>query len=278
MPVFPFPFPPCTAGRSLLGRCLRGSVCVAATRVGFAHPLRRGASADLFRLPVPVLCIAGLCALLSSHCLHSLSRGVICSSSGCAGGLRALPKLAGRPSVGTPGCPLPRMCLSAGYLGPPSLLQGLCAPVGFVCSATLGSRACLGSQSERSTAFSVHCPPSPWFAWFSKTSQLPFGPACEGDSQRTETPASGLPPSLGAQAPALKFSIFSLFYVSLLSPTSLEAWGLLQLRGCFVEVVPYLEFLMYLQEGLQSPPLSLIPELNFKQLFQGKKKKNDKRF
>ena len=139
LPVLLFPFPPCAAGRSLLGRCLHGSFRVAATRVGFAHPLRRGASADLFRLPVPVLCIAGLCALLSSHCLHSLSRGVICSSSGRVEGLRALPKLASRPSVGTPGCPLPRLCLSAGYLGPPSLLQGVCAPVGFVCSATLGS-------------------------------------------------------------------------------------------------------------------------------------------
>ena len=131
LPVLPFPFPPCAAGRRLLGRCLRGSFRVAATRVGFAHPLRRGASADLFRLPVPVLCIAGVGALLSSHCLHSLSRGVICSSSGCAEGLRALPKLASRPSVGTPGCPLPRCVCPPATWARPLCCKGCVRPLGL---------------------------------------------------------------------------------------------------------------------------------------------------
>ena len=41
--------------------------------------------------------------------------------------------------------------------------------------------------------------------------QLPLGPACEGVSLCTGTPVSGRSPSLGAQVPAQKFSVFSLF-------------------------------------------------------------------
>ena len=129
------------------------------------------------------------------------------------------------------GHPCPALCAGCvcriilGYLGLPSVLQGLCALAGLVCRAILGP----GSQpsvwghspravnGRRGVAFSVYCPPSPCFAWFSKT-QLPFGPACEGVSLCMETPVSGLPPSLRAQASTQKFSVlFSLF----MSPSSL---------------------------------------------------------
>ena len=55
----------------------------------------------------------------------------------------------------------------------------------------------------KSAAFSIFCPLSPWFAWFSEIPQFPLGPACEGASQCTGTlPVSGLLPSLGAQVPS----------------------------------------------------------------------------
>ena len=58
---------------------------------------------------------------------------------------------------------------------------------------------------------------APTFAWLSEVPQLPLGPSCEGIPQCVETfPSSRLPPSLGAQAPVLKFS-FSLSLSLLMS-------------------------------------------------------------
>ena len=115
----------------------------------------------------------------------------------------------------------------------------------------------------RSSAFSLFCSPSPCFAWFSKTLQLPLGSSCKGAFLCMGTlPVLGLPPSLGAQALS-RGSLSCPFFISLsfllphsrelsLSPVPQpEAWGLLlSSRGCFVGVVPFLvEFLMCLWGG-----------------------------
>ena len=50
----------------------------------------------------------------------------------CCPGLYTSPLLAPQSH------PLRCLCLSAGYLGPPSVLQGLCALAGVVCPITLG--------------------------------------------------------------------------------------------------------------------------------------------
>ena len=83
---------PCAAGRNLLGRCLCVSFCVAATCVGFPQPpkltlcvaglctpvsapwaglCRRGLVWTCFGSLCPPSALRGLCALVSSRCLHS---------------------------------------------------------------------------------------------------------------------------------------------------------------------------------------------------------------
>ena len=83
----------------------------------------------------------GLCALVSSHCSHSLSWGLFVLLLAVPGGMCALPKFICLPCR-HPSPTLCAGCLSAvtlGFLGPPSVLQGLCALAGFVRRATLGS-------------------------------------------------------------------------------------------------------------------------------------------
>ena len=85
---------PCAAGRNLLGRYLCVSFCIAATCVGFPQPpkltlcvaelctpvsagrvglCRRGLVWTCFGSLCPPSASQGLCALVLSHCLHSLS-------------------------------------------------------------------------------------------------------------------------------------------------------------------------------------------------------------
>ena len=131
------------------------------------------------------LCISGLvCTRLSSPtCVPLLQRSTL-----SVVGLVCL-------SFGSLGC-----CLrQGGYVHDSPLCSG--APVGI----SLVPRAhCLIRAPVlelRSSAFSLFCSPSPCFAWFSKTLQLPLGSACKGAFLCMGTlPVLGLPPSLGAQA------------------------------------------------------------------------------
>ena len=131
--------------------------------------------------------------------------------------------------------PSPALCtrhvfrVTLGYLGLPSVMQGLCVLGGLCAAAILGflslsPRSVWGHTTGavkglRSVAFSVSCPPSPCFVQFSKTSQLPFGPVGEGVSQCAQEFLlfrDSLSPSLRAQAPVQNFSVFS-FLMSLSS-------------------------------------------------------------
>ena len=74
-------------------------------------------------------------------CLHSLSRDLFFPLSAVSGGLCALPKFVCIPFNRTPVPTLHLLGLSTtylGYLGPPSVLQGLCILAGFVCPIILG--------------------------------------------------------------------------------------------------------------------------------------------
>ena len=121
LPVLLFPILLCAAGWNLLGRCLCGSFCcglhlclLPSARLSSSFVSR--ACVHLFRLPglpfasrgcvhlFQLLRLASVSqvwcglvsalwgcplrrrvyALVSSHCLHSLSQGVICSSFSCA--------------------------------------------------------------------------------------------------------------------------------------------------------------------------------------------------
>ena len=73
-----------------------------------------------------------LCALVSSYCLQSLSPGLFVLSA-VSEGLCALPKFVYLPSIGTPVPPFRQQFVTRGYLGLPSVLQGLCMLAGFVC-------------------------------------------------------------------------------------------------------------------------------------------------
>ena len=172
---------------------------------------------DLGRLPSApklALWVAGLvCSCFGSPGLPSASRGCVRLSRARACTLR---------------CPLHWLCVRrhTRLPGPPSVQQGLCALPGFVCRATLGSPSPpsvwgqgLGAVNGlRSAAFSVYRPPNACFAWFSGDFTAPLWARLWGVSLCTGTPpVSGLVPSLGAQAPAQKFSIFPL----LMSPSPL---------------------------------------------------------
>ena len=167
---------PYNAGQNLLGRCLCGFFCIAATCVGFPQPPKltsvSRALCALVSAPRAGLCIVGLvwtcfsslclpsaswslCAFVSSHCLHSLSRGLFFLFPLCLEGRVRCPSLYVSPLSAPQFRPLRRLCLSAwahplcyalarfvcpvtlGYLGLPSVLQGLCALAGCVCCTTL---------------------------------------------------------------------------------------------------------------------------------------------
>ena len=145
------PVPPCTAGGSLLGRCLCGSFCFSVTCVGFPQPPKRilcvaGLCTLDSQFLRPTLCVArlvypcfssrcglcvaglvwtclgclcspsalgGLCAVVSIHCLHSFSQGLFVLSA-VPGGLCVLPKSVCLPSIGTPVPPfVPAVCLAS---------------------------------------------------------------------------------------------------------------------------------------------------------------------
>ena len=112
---------PYNAGQNLLGRCLFGSFCISATCVGFPQPPKltsvSRALCALVSAPQAGLCIVGLvwtcfsslcppsaswslCAFVSSHCLHCLSRGLFVLSA-VQGGLCVLPRFVCLPSIGT---------------------------------------------------------------------------------------------------------------------------------------------------------------------------------
>ena len=147
--------------------------------------------------------------------------GVICSSFGCARRDVRAAQVYMPPLSAPQSHPLRRL-----FVGRHTRLPGpaLCAArvvcAGWVCTPchsripepppVWGHRP-RAVNGLRSAALPVYCPPHSRCASFFKTVQRPLGPACEGVSLCSGTPVSGLSPSLGAQAPAQKFSIFSLF-------------------------------------------------------------------
>ena len=127
-----------------LGRVWLSSraVCVAETCMG--SPGLVSASQGLWRssrLPGPSPCVSGLMALASSHRLPSFSRSLCAFLPAVLRGLCVLPKFVRLPCLCTPGLPSVQglcgllgvvCCTSLSYLGPPSVLKGLCALVTFV--------------------------------------------------------------------------------------------------------------------------------------------------
>ena len=135
--------------------CIAGIVCTCLSSLGvhsasrglcrlvsapWASILRHWASVALFRLTVPTLYVAGfMCTCFLSLPTFSVS-GVICSSFSCTRKFVCTAQvcmlhlyLNPSPALCT-GC----ACRSTpGYLGPPSVLQGLCTMAEFVCLATL---------------------------------------------------------------------------------------------------------------------------------------------
>ena len=161
------PVPPCAAGRNLLGRCLCGSFCPAATCVAFLQS------------PMLTLVIVGL--MRTSF-----------GSSGLSFALQSSCVLLLGSRVCTLCCPLCWLCLSVvPHLA--TWAHPLCCK-GCVCWLGLYAMPLCGIPSPpsvwvhgpgavnglRSAAISVYGLPNPCFAWFSETSQLLFRPACEG--------------------------------------------------------------------------------------------------
>ena len=74
----------------------------------------------------------GLCAFVSSHCLHSLSRGLFVLLSAVQGGLCVLPKSVCLPSIGTP-VPLFALAVFVCRLPEPTLCAARIVCAGWVC-------------------------------------------------------------------------------------------------------------------------------------------------
>ena len=81
----------------------------------------------------------GSCALVSSQCLHSLSWGLLVLLAVSQKSCVRYPSLYASPLSEPQSCPLRGLCLSASYVGLPSVLKRLCVLVGFVGHTTLGS-------------------------------------------------------------------------------------------------------------------------------------------
>ena len=191
-------------------------------------------------------------------------------------GLCALPKFVCLPSISTPDPPFAPAVSPGIELGTwtrPLCFKGSALLAGFVCPTTLGSwsPSSVWSFSPwavkglRSAAFSVYCPSSPCFAWFSKTSQVPFVPRLWGSFPVLRNPCFRAPylPWGTSSCPEV---LFFPFYVFLLSPISfqgawpvpLEAWGLLlSPRGGSVGVVPWWVFDVFVGEAGSLPILLL---------------------
>ena len=208
-----------------------------------AWPLHPASSVDLSGLPLPALCVVRfVCTcFLSPPALFLVELMCFTLLSAVLRGLCVLPKFVCLPCLGTPGLPfVPQglcgvlgfvCCASLSYLCPPSVLKGLCALARFVCLPEAYSQ-CLSLLSGwghnpgavnrlRSSTFSVYRPLKSLLCPFSKTLQLPLAPIFGGASLCLGTlPVSGPTPSAHKFLP--KFSIFSLFNVSILSPTSFQ--------------------------------------------------------
>ena len=206
--------------------CIKGLVCTCL--LSPARPLFH-----LSWLPRPALCVpwfvstAEVCMpFLSWHPRPALCTKMVVCSSVC------MPHLFHHPGLA--------LC-ATGLLW---------ASLHFPCLPSDRGHSLWAIYRLKSAAFSIFCPLSPCSAWFSEIPQFLLGPACEGASQCTGTlPVSGLLPSLRAQAPIQKFSLFSLFMSSFsILPNSWEIslyhWrpGVFCCRrGCFVGVFLYLD-------------------------------------
>ena len=170
--------------------------CIVETYVGFPQPPQGPPSVSW-----------GFCALVSSHLS---SARLMCSFSPpdlppvhcmCWRGSYASPLLVPQPAV----CVVGFLWASLSRLSPPS-------GWGHSLQAVHGLR---------SATFSVFCPLISCFAQFSKTSQLPFEPACKGAVHRNSscfrTPS--LPQSTSSHSEVL--SLFP-FYDAILSFTSFQ--------------------------------------------------------
>ena len=98
---------------------------------------RRGACVHVSQLPGLVSASWALCALVSSHCLCSLSPGLFVPLAVPQESCVRCPSLYASPLSAPQSCPLSWLCSSAGYLGLPSVLQGSCVLAGFLCPITL---------------------------------------------------------------------------------------------------------------------------------------------
>ena len=96
-----------------------------------------GACVHLFQLPGLVSVLRGLYALVPSQCLHSLSRELLVLLAVPQESCVCCPSLYTSPLSAPWSCPLSWLCLSAGYLGLPSVLQGLYTLAGFLGPITL---------------------------------------------------------------------------------------------------------------------------------------------
>ena len=202
-------------------RALCSGDCVHVIRLPWPASASRGLVWTCSSSPRPSSMMWGLCTLVSSHCSHSLSWGLFVLLLAVPGGTCALPKFICLPLSAPQSHPLRRL-----FVGRHTRLPGpaLCAArvvcAGWVCTPChsrfpepppVWGHSPWAVNGLRSAALPVYCPPSPCCASFFKTVQRPLGSACEGVSLCSGTPVSGLSPSLGAQVPAQKFSIFSLF-------------------------------------------------------------------
>ena len=187
--------------------------------------------------PPAALCAAGLLGICFLS-LPALCRRGLFVLSAAPRGLCALPKSECLP-IGTQPCPLrphwdsrPALC-AASVAHWAALCAARALRAGWVClprrpplSVPARARCLFGGHSPsavhglRSAASSVYCPPSPFFAWFSATSKLLFGPRLwesfpvHGNSCCR---APSLPSGTSSCPEVLQVLPFN---VSLLSPTS----------------------------------------------------------
>ena len=243
------------------------------------HTLRHAPYVHFFQLPLPALCVAGFMCTCFVSLPPLFVAGAISSSFGREGCVNCT-SLYAFPLWAPQSLTLRQLCLlHHSWLPGPAICAARVECAGWVCMlyhSQFPKHAVWGHSpwavnGLKSAAFSVCCPPSPCFAWFSETLQLHFGSACEGVSLcMGAPPVSRLPPSLGAQAPAQNFNVFSLFMsLSSLLPhfrevslSPLEAWVFCCCLHtvCFVGVVPFLdEFFIYLWGGWRSPHLTPLP-------------------
>lgn len=145
------------------------------------------ASVDLFQLPVPTLCVMGFMYICFVSLPALFEAGVICSFLGYARRVVCTAQICMPPLYQHPRSALCTRCVCGIKLGTwthPLCFKCCALLAGFVCPTTLcsWSPSSVWSLSPcavkglRSAAFSVYCPLSPCFAWYSKTLQLPFGP------------------------------------------------------------------------------------------------------